>query len=128
MKNRHTIQFVKYLVVGAASNTAGYCTYLLLTYFALPPKTAMTLLYITTAALSFFGNKRTTFAHEGRLFGAGVRYIIAQALGYLINLAILMVFVDQLGYNHQIVQATAIVTVAFYLFFSLKLFVFRSAN
>lgn len=127
MNNRHTIQFVKYLIIGAASNAAGYCTYLLLTHFALPPKLAMTLLYATTATLSFFGNKSTTFSHEGRLFGAGVRYIIAQSVGYFINLAILMVFVDQLGYNHRIVQAAAIVIVAFYLFFSLKLFVFRRA-
>ena len=127
MKIRHKRQLVKYLFVGVASNAAGYCTYLLLTHFELPPKVAMTLLYVTTAALSFFGNRKITFSYEGRLFGAGFRYIIAQSLGYLINLAILMVFVDQLGYNHRIVQAIAIITVAFYLFFSLKLFVFRRA-
>lgn len=85
----------------------------------------MTLLYITTAALSFFGNQKITFSYSGKLLGASIRYVTVQATGYLINLAILMVFVDQLGYNHKIVQAIAIFIVACYLFVSLKLFVFR---
>jgi len=127
MKIQHKKQLIKYLLVGVASNAAGYCTYLLLTHLLLPPKIAMTLLYTLTAAVSFFGNKNITFSHEGNLFGAGFRYLLAQALGYLMNLVILMVFVDQFGYNHRVVQAIAIVVVAFYLFFSLKLFVFRRA-
>lgn len=85
----------------------------------------MTLLYTITATLSFFGNQKITFSYSGKLLGASVRYVIAQATGYLINLAILMVFADHFGYNHKIVQAIAILIVACYLFISLKLFVFR---
>jgi uncharacterized membrane protein (GlpM family) len=46
------------------------------------------------------------------------------ASGYLCNLAILRVFVDRLGYPHQIVQAVAIFVVAAYLFLAFKMFVF----
>lgn len=127
MKKQQSSQIAKYIIVGLLSNAAGYSTYLLLTHFSLPPKTAMTLLYITTAALSFLGNQRITFSYSGKLLGASIRYVTVQATGYLINLAILMVFVDQLGYNHRIVQAIAIFTVACYLYVSLKIFVFRRA-
>jgi putative flippase GtrA len=125
MLNQQSKQLVRYIVVGAASNAAGYALYLFLTNFELPPKIAMTLLYMTTAGFSFFGNRKITFVYEGDFFGAGTRFLIAQTIGYLINLFILMIFVDNLGYNHKIVQAVAIFTVAVYLFFSLKLFVFR---
>lgn len=87
----------------------------------------MTLLYITIAGLSFFGNQKITFMYDGKFLVAGTRYVIAHIIGYSINLAILVVFSDRLGYNHEIVQATAILTVAMYLFISLKFFVFRRA-
>lgn len=65
--------------------------------------------------------------YDGHLLGAGMRYLIAHFLGYSINLAILVIFAERLGYNHALVQAVAIVTVAIYLFITLKLFVFRRA-
>ena len=127
MKHQQLKQLARYICVGAASNAAGYAAYLLLTYFGLLPKAAMTLLYITIAGFSFFGNQKITFMYDGKFLGAGVRYLIAHLIGYSLNLAILMVFSDHLGYNHQIVQAAAIISVAMYLFFSLKFFVFRRA-
>jgi len=56
--------------------------------------------------------------------GAGVRYVIAHCIGYLLNLSILIVFVDKLGYAHQWVQAIAIFVVAAFLFLAFKVFVF----
>lgn len=56
--------------------------------------------------------------------GAGVRYVIAHCIGYLLNLSILIVFVDELGYAHQWVQAIAIFVVAAFLFLAFKVFVF----
>lgn len=125
MKKKQPKQLIKYMVIGLLSNAAGYSTYLLLTHINVSPKAAMTTLYITIATLSFFGNKKITFSHSGKLIETGIRYITAQAMGYLINLFILVVFVDELGYNHKIVQAIAIITVACFLFITLKLFVFR---
>jgi len=127
MGNQQLTQLMRYICVGAISNAAGYTTYLFLTYLGLAPTTAMTLLYISIAGFSFFGNKRITFMYDGHLLGAGMRYLIAHFLGYSINLAILVIFAERLGYNHALVQAVAIVTVAIYLFITLKLFVFRRA-
>jgi putative flippase GtrA len=118
----------RYAVVGIISNTSGYIVYLVLTYFGTTPKITMTFLYLISATLSFFGNRNLTFSHKGTLLGSGFRYIIAHIFGYILNFAILTLFVDRLGYAHQIVQAIAILVVAAFLFTTFKLFVFRPTN
>ncbi|WP_454564548.1 GtrA family protein [Pseudomonas sp. AIG] len=121
-------QLITYITIGTISNIAGYITYLLLTKLGLPSKIAMTILYASVTAIGFYGNQKLTFKYDGNMLGAGARYLIVYVFGYSINLIILVVFSDHLGYNHQIVQAAAIIVVAIYLFMTLKLFVFRRAT
>lgn len=121
-------QLIRYVLVGMASNAAGYMAYLLLTHFVSSPMVAVTVVYLVIASLSFLGNRKITFAHEGGMMRAGVRYIFAQLLGYGINLGMLLVFVDICGYDHRLVQAAAVVVVAGYLFISLKYCVFRESR
>jgi len=121
-------QLPRYAFVGIVSNLAGYLVYLLVTYLGATPKLTMTLLYGIGAAISFSGNRRFTFSDKGRVVGSGIRYAMAQLLGYLLNFLILWIFVDKLGQPHQLVQFVAIFVVAGFLFASLKLFVFRDAR
>jgi putative flippase GtrA len=88
----------------------------------------MTMLYGVGAVIGYFGNRRLTFSYEGGALGSGIRYSLAYLVGYLINLAILVIFVNELGYAHQIVQAAAIFIVAVFLFAASKFFVFRSGS
>jgi hypothetical protein len=44
--------------------------------------------------------------------------------GYLLNLFILLVFVDYFGYTHQVIQGIAIFIIAGFLFLVFKYFVF----
>lgn len=118
-------QLLRYALVGALSNLAGYLVYLLITHLGAGPKITMTLLYTTGAAIGFWGNKTITFSHQGEGIAVGVRYILVHAVGYLINLALLYTLVDRLGYAHQIAQAFAICVVAAFLFVAFKYFVFR---
>jgi putative flippase GtrA len=117
-------QVFRYGVVGLLTNLTGYGIYLLLTYGGTDPKITMSTLYLIGAMLSFFGNRRITFAHTGSRPQAALRFGVAYFLGYLLNLALLIVFVDKLGCRHQLVQAISIFVVAAFLFLSLKLFVF----
>jgi putative flippase GtrA len=121
-------QLVRYGLVGIAINLLGYLLYLLLTFSGVTPKLAMSLLYFIGAFAGFWGNRRLTFMHQGSLIASGTRYLLAHGLGYLINLAILVTFVDWLGYPHQWVQAIAIFVVAGYLFIAFKIFVFANPN
>ncbi|WP_454722560.1 MULTISPECIES: GtrA family protein [Cupriavidus] len=127
MIKRETIsQLFRYAVVGMMSNFLGYVAYIVVTYLGATPKITMTFLYGMSAAIGFFGNRSLTFRDKGKLLGAGGRYIVVHCLGYLVNLAILVVMVDKLGYPHQWVQAAAIFIVAVFLFFAFKFFVFTS--
>ena len=84
----------------------------------------MTALYCVGASIGFLANRRFTFRHDGGIGVTGVRYLLAQCAGYLLNLVLLLLFVDWFGYPHQIVQAIAIVVVAILLFVLLRFFVF----
>lgn len=117
-------QLIRYGLVGVATNVAIYFIYLLTTYLGLEPKIAMTLVYIIGASIGFVGNQKWTFAHRGNVSSAALRYALAHLFGYILNFLILLIFVDNLGYVHQWVQAVAIVIVAGFLFIVFKYFVF----
>jgi putative flippase GtrA len=120
------MQILRYGLVGIFSNAAGYLVYLALTHYGLSPKISMSVLYCSVALASFIGNRKFTFFDNRKLFGPGLRFISAYFVGYCLNLTILIICVDQLGYPHYIVQACAVLSVAVYLFLSLKFFVFKS--
>ena len=117
-------QFFIYALIGVLTNVLGYAIYLILTYLWGAPKLTMTALYFLGASMGFLANRRFTFRHEGGIGVTGVRYLLAQVVGYLLNLVLLLLFVDWFDFSHQIVQAIAIVIVAIFLFVVLRLFVF----
>jgi putative flippase GtrA len=121
-------QLSRYAFVGIVSNLTGYLVYLLVTYLGVAPKITMTLLYGVGATIGYIGNRNFTFTHKGSLLGSGARYLVAHFFGYFINLALLIIFVDQFGYAHQWVQAVAIFVVACFLFIAFKFFVFTNLN
>lgn len=119
-------QIARYGVVGLLSNGLGYVLYLLLTFWGLGPKLTMSLLYVVGVLQTFFFNKKWTFQHDGGLSIAFVRYLLVYAVGYFVNLAVLLVFVDLYGWSHQYVQGAMILILALGLFVAQKLWVFRS--
>ena len=78
--------------------------YLLATYLGGTPKITMSIIYGIAATASFLGNRKLTFEHKGAFWGTGIRFIIAHCFGYGINLVILIVLADKLGYAHQWAQ------------------------
>jgi putative flippase GtrA len=88
------------------------------------PKIAMNVVYIIGASIGFIGNRKWTFAHQGNATSVALRYMLAHLLGYLLNILILFILVDHLGYAHQGVQTLAIIIVAGFLSVVFKYFVF----
>lgn len=121
-------QFIRYVTVGLASNLVLYLAYLALTAAGLESKVAMSLLYLLGVAQTFAINRHWSFRHGGMRGPAFVRYCTSYALGYLINLVILMLLVDWLGFPHQIVQGVAILAIAILLFLLQKYWVFRPTS
>lgn len=120
-------QLARYAIVGLASNVIGYLIYIALTRLGLGPKLAMTLLYGIGVLQTFVFNKGWSFRFAGAATPALVRYATAYALGYVINLLALMLFVDQAGLPHQLVQGVMIVVVAVMLFLAQRYWVFPHA-
>ena len=118
-------QLLRYALVGLGSNVILYLAYLLLTGFGLGYKTAMTLLYGVGVLQTFLFNRRWTFGHQGHIHSAFVRYIIVYFLGYLVNFSALYIFVDVLGFFHQLVQGIMIILVAMLLFVLQRFWVFN---
>lgn len=118
-------QFTRYAVVGLGSNGVLYVTYLVLTTCDFNSKLAMTLIYAIGVLQTFFFNKRWSFRHDGKRGPAFVRYCFSYAFGYIVNLLVLIVLVDHLGYPHQIVQGAMVLSLAVMLFLLQKFWVFR---
>lgn len=116
----------RYGVVGVVNNLFGYVMYLILTYLGVDHKFAMTFLYMLGSTIGFLGNRQWAFSHKGNVVFSAVRYCIAHVCGYLLNLILLVVFVDKLGYSHQLVQVGAIGVVAIFLYIVFRMFVFRN--
>jgi putative flippase GtrA len=117
-------QFIRFALVGFASNLLSYALYIALTKFGLDPKLSMTLLYCTGVLQTFFFNKKWSFRFEGAARSSLIRYVIAYALGYFINLAALVLLVDGAKFPHQLVQAVMIFIVAAMLFLVQRYWVF----
>lgn len=122
--NRTLQQFFNYALIGVLTNVLGYAIYLTLNYLWSAPKLTMTALYFVGASIGFLANRRFTFRHDGGIGVTGIRYLLAQVAGYLLNLVLLLLFVDWFDFPHQIVQAIAIIVVAIFLFIVLRFFVF----
>ncbi|RZW20488.1 MAG: GtrA family protein [Desulfobulbaceae bacterium] len=121
-------QLLRYVMVGIGSNAILYLAYLLLTGLGLGHKTAMTLLYMVGIFQTFLLNRSWTFAHQGHVRSAFIRYIIIYLLGYLVNFSGLYVFVDVIGFSHQLIQGVMVILVAVLLFVLQKLWVFDKHN
>jgi len=118
----------RYGVVGFANNAGGYLIYLLITWLGVDPKLVVTIGYPVGALVGYLGNKQWSFSYKGRLTPSLARYVVAHVGGYLINISMLYVLVDKLGFAHQWVQIVAICVVAGFLFLAMRFFVFPASD
>lgn len=123
-----TSQFARYALVGLASNLFLYLAYLALTTAGMEHKLSMSLLYVLGVALTFLFNKRWSFRHGGLHGPAFARYCISYGSGYAINLLVLILLVDHMGYPHEIVQGVMVLSLAVMLFLLQKFWVFRPSS
>lgn len=123
--HRHSLRFA---VVGVGSNLSLYLLYLLVTWLGIGHKTAMTGLYLVGMVQTFMLNRVWTFDYKGKIGGAMRRFIVAYALGYMVNFGMLRLFVDAMSLPHQAVQALAIFVVAVMMFMLQRRWVFSTAG
>ena len=123
-----TRQFTRWAIVGLVTNAILYLVYLALTRSLMKPQVAMSVVYLIGVALGFAGNRSWTFEHSGRADAALARYVMAYAIGYLVNLAGLQLGVTVCHLRHEIVQGAMIFVVAALTFLLQKYFVFADSS
>jgi putative flippase GtrA len=119
-----TSQAVRFLIVGAFTNISLYLVYLLITWFGIDHKLAMTLVYMSGVLMGFMLNRNWTFRHHGRISHGFIRYCVMYAVGYFVNLTGLYLLVDIAGYPHQIIQLLIAILSAIIFFVLMRLWVF----
>jgi len=119
-------QLVRFAAVGIVSNAALFVLYLVLTGAGLSTTLSMSLAYVVGVAQTFALNRTWTFSHSGRCVAPLARYAATYGIGYVVNLCLLRLFVDELAWPHQWVQGAAILLVAAIVFALQKHWVFRS--
>ncbi|MDP3652861.1 MAG: GtrA family protein [Rhodoferax sp.] len=119
------MHLTRYAVVGLFSNAFVYAIYLALTHFGLDPKLAMSLVYCIGVLQTFVFNKAWTFQFSGTTAPAFARYAAIYAVGYLINIFVIILLVERADLPHQWVMAGLILFMAVFFFMGQKFWVFR---
>ena len=119
---------LRFLVVGASNNAAMYGLFVVLSLVGVAAIPAATLTYVLGMGISFFFHRRWTFRHTGHPGVAAARFITANVAGYLLNIALLHIFVGQLLLPQIPVQLGAVAVVAVLLFVLFRIWVFPAAQ
>jgi putative flippase GtrA len=116
--------FVRFVVIGIASNAVGYLCYLGFTRAGLGPKLSMTIVYALGVTQSFAFNRSWSFKYGGDAVPAFARYVATYFLGYVMNFVAMYVAVDRFGLPHAWVQLSMCCILAIGLFLMQRLWVF----
>jgi putative flippase GtrA len=119
---------LRFGAVGGLNNLLSYGIFVALTVAGMPSIAAATITYATGMVISYLVNRSFTFRHSGSARRSVVRFVVVNIAGYALNVAILALFVEALGWNPLIVQLGAIVVVATGIFLGMRFWVFRAAD
>ncbi|MDN4641424.1 GtrA family protein [Agreia sp. PsM10] len=115
---------VRFGALGVANNLLAYGLFAVMTIAGVPAIAAASITYALGMIVSYVGNRSFTFAHAGSARRSVVRFLVVNAVGYGINVAILAIFVEHLEFDPLLVQLAAIVLVAGFIFVSMRFWVF----
>ena len=121
--------FARFATVGIASNALLYVLYLVLASgLGVAPVVAATVAWIVGVTVSFLFNRSWTWGHTGPRGSTFVRYGLLYATAYVLNILLLMLLVDRMGFRHELVQGVLIVLFGLSLYLGQRFWVFRSGT
>ena len=119
---------LRFGVIGGLNNLLTYGIFVALTLAGMPSIAAATITYATGMVVSYLANRSFTFQHSGSARRSLVRFVVVNLAGYALNVAILALFVEMLGWNALVVQLGAIVIVATGIYLGMRFWVFRATG
>ena len=121
-------QLLRFGMVGVGTNMLLYLTYLVLVGLGLQYQLAMTASYVGGVVLGYTAQRQWTFRYRGPGAESAVRYLIAYAGGYLLNLIGLYVLVEHARAGAAVAQGVMIFVVAIGLYLAQRHWVFRHGH
>ena len=121
-------QLLRFCVVGVGLNVSLFFVYLLLVDTGATPKIAMTAVYVSGVTLGFMLHRKWSFVSRSAPMQDWVGYVAVCLGGYVLNLSVLWLCVDRLGWAHGWVQGAMVLVVAGLTFSLNKVWVFRASS
>jgi len=118
-------EFARFLFVGVNNTFAGLLViYGLKAVFQAGDVFANAIGYLVGLSLSFALNRSWTFRHEGNIAAAGIRFLGAFLVAYMINLAVVLVLIHWVDIGSYLAQALGIPPYTISFFLLMKYFAF----
>lgn len=117
-QNRTLLELTRFAIVGGLNTLVGFTVILGAKFFLdFADVAANALGYAVGLLVSLLLNSRWTFGYTGPVLGIVVPFLLAFALSYLANVAVLLSFIKLLQVNSYLSQAAGVLsyTVCFYL-------------
>ena len=121
-------QLLRFGIVGVGVNLVLYAAYLAMVGAQVGVKVAMSVAYAFGVMLGFVLNRRWSFGRSDDPRADVLPYLAVYIAGYLLNLSALVLFVDVIGFAHEVVQAVMVFVVAALTFLLQKYWVFRDSG
>lgn len=116
---------IRFIVVGIAYNLIGYLLYIFVTFLGAKPQYAVIFLFVVNMGMGYFGHRKVSFSADNNIAKSSILYITTYLAALVLNLGLLTLFANQLGFPHQLVQAACIVVISCFTFVTLKYVVFK---
>jgi putative flippase GtrA len=117
-------ELIKYIITGIISNSISYIFFIVLVYiFLLNYKIAISILYLCALLNNFTINRFWTFKSKKNYRSSLVYFLFFYFVGYLVNMTLLKLFVDDLLFPVGYVQGYLILFLAAYYYLVNKYFI-----
>ena len=110
-------QIIRYGSVGIITNFIGYAMYIgIANIIGVPPPIAAIVSGFLVIGISYYLNRRFSFAREGKGMNLAVKYYILYLSSILLHSLVIFVFSNLLGFPHEIIAGISLVIISFALF------------
>jgi putative flippase GtrA len=116
----------RYALAGLINTAVGMSVLFALTYFGVGPVIANLLGYMCGLVIGFSSAKSFVFRSGGRVSHEALRYLIAFAFSYLLNIVALLLAIYLLGVKPLLAQVFAVACYIVSMFLCSRWFVFRA--
>lgn len=120
-------QMSRYYSIGVLINLIGYGAFLGLLHFGLGAKTSSAVLFLISILISFWVNRVYVFQAKGNIALSFGRNVAISLVALLLNLGIILLFVDCAGMRAEYVQLFSVVFISLFLFVVNKFLVHKES-